>query len=190
VSVSDDLEVVEAEARKAVTSPLKRASARRAALRHGRRAETLSPEEVRVGILRKVHRDAPEVLQAAADAIKGDYTAYERIGFQALAEAEILRRAGVEGIQKRGVMVKEVRTEQDGSKTERWKANPLLDHVRRLHAVLGFTAEEMQLTKKARGQGAKDAAVTRVLERAAMLREASRSTPMLPAPAIDVTVVE
>jgi hypothetical protein len=171
-----------------------RAAKRRAALIHGRKTN-LSPAQVRIELLRKLHPDGPEILAAAIAAVAGgDFEPYELAGAQALAEAEILRRAGVDAIQEKGVIVKEIRVErgpdgQEIARTEKWKANPLLDHVRRFHPVLGFTAEEMQITRRGRGQGARDAATTRLLERAAMLREAIKATPMLsPAPdPIDVT---
>ena len=117
-------------------TPAKLAAAGRAALVHGRRStKHFSPAQIRNELLRKIHPDAPEIIAAAIAAVAGDFEPYELVGAQALAEAEILRRAGVDAIQKKGILVKETRTEIDGSVVERWKANPLLD--------LGPTASRM-----------------------------------------------
>ena len=169
-------------------SAKKRKAVRVAALKHGRDAKALTNAEKREAMLRKIDPDAPEVLAAVRDAMAGNLEAYQRLGLEALGDAEILRRASVRSIKKRGALVKSVTTTEDGRTIETWKAHPLMDHARRLHGILGYTADEMQLTAKSRGQGAKDAAATALLERLALLRGANKNLAPMP-DAIETTAV-
>lgn len=163
--------------------------------KHGRRATIVTVAEARIAQLRKIHPDAPEILAAALEAMNGgNLDGVNGLGAQAFAEAELIRRDTVDRIRDDGVTVEDQILNGDGEAIGvRKKAHPLFEPLRHLYAILGYTAPEMQLTRKSRGEGEKDAAMTALLNRRTMLRLADKGRmPRLPAKedAIDSEVVE
>ena len=178
---------------KRISSPAQIAANRIRRWRHGGRSKVVTAYEGRMAQLRKIDPELPEIIAAVIAAGAGDLEKLQRLGLQALAEMEVLRRLSVEQIHRDGVVVEDQVLDRDGKVVgTRKKAHPLMENTRHFHDVLGFTAEQMQLTAKSRGQGEKDAAMTKLLARQAMLRAADKSR-MPPPPksladgAIDVT---
>ncbi len=150
--------------------------------KHGRRAQVVSVVEARLSRLTKVHEDAPRIFADIVDAMEGNgFDGVNLMGAQAITETEILRRQAVDKVNDDGVTVTDQLLSKDGEVIgERLRAHPLLEHVHRFNETLGFTAADMQLSRKSRGEGEKDAAMTAMLKRDAMLRSADKSDFPLP----------
>lgn len=69
----------------------------------------------------------------------------------------------------------------DGTKIgARFKANPVLEPLRHVDEQLGYTAEQARLSRRSRGQGARDDAIAAALMHDARLREADKARRRLP----------
>lgn len=168
------------------------AANRRNALKHGQAALVLTPEEIRKGLLEKIRPGAGDILDHVFESAvaTGDLTELGQVGARAMMETEILRRVAVVKIAEDGITVNdELMTREGEVYGHRIKAHPLLKPVLEMTEKLGFTAEQMQLSKRSKGEGAKDQAIVDLLEHRKRL-VAARGR-MLPEakPAIDVTPV-
>lgn len=168
--------------KKRVLSPAQIAANRVRSWKHGRKAKTVTPYEGRMAQLRKIHPELPEIIAATVAAGAGNLEKLQQLGLQALAEMEVLRRMSVARIYEDGVVVEDHTITREGEVVgTRKKAHPLLETTQKFHDTLGFTAEQMELTAKAQGQGQKDAAMTAYLDRMAMLRSAPKGRMVAPA---------
>lgn len=168
------------------------AANRRNPLKHGRDTKALTPVEVKDALLRKIHRDAPEMIAGVFEiaARGGEIDAFSRQAAKGLFETELLRRQAVDAIVEDGVVVEDHAYDKDGNVAGiRKKAHPLLEHVGKMSEQLGYTAEAQQMTRKSRGEGEKDAAVTALLNRRALLRSADKGRMLPPGGVIDSEVV-
>lgn len=163
--------------RKAVemTPALRRAQALRA-FKNGKFAKLATLAEGRMEILRRLHPELPELIEAAIDAVGGDLEEWQKTGALSLVELEITRRALVDRIHEDGVIVQDVTRdiktkEEVPTETIRLKAHPLLEPARKIHKELGFTADDMRLTKKSRGAGDVDDAKAALLRRRVLLQQ-------------------
>lgn len=168
----------------------KRASARaRAACRanpwrHGLRAVSVTRREVtRYDLERKIP-GAADVFDAYKSAVEnGDVSELDPISVRALVESEVLRRRLVDEVGSRGVVVEEDLFGADGRVVgSRLKAHPALEPIGRLSEQLGHTAADTMLTRKSRGEGARDLAIVARLARDVVLRAADKSKMPLPPP--------
>lgn len=160
--------------------------------RHGRRAGVITAERAQRARLRKLDPEAPELIEAMVKAAGGgDLDVPTRIAATAMIETEILRRRAVDAVKEDGIRVEDEMFDRDGKVYgTRKKAHPLLEHIHRFNEDVGATAEQMQVTKKSKGEGARDDAITRMLEHDAQLRSADKSRFPMPGPAIDITPVK
>jgi hypothetical protein len=139
-------------------TPARRAANRVRAWKHGRRARVVTVQEGRLAQLRKIHPDLPEVIAAAVAAMGGDLSDMQQLGAQALAQTEILRRQLVRTIATDGLTVTDHVLNREGELVRtKIRAHPLLETTQQLQELLGFTAEQMRLTAKSRGEREKDA---------------------------------
>jgi hypothetical protein len=164
-------------------------SNRTRAWKHGRYAKKVTMAEAKVAQLRKIHPDAPEILQAVVEALQGEgFEQLTMVGAQALTEAELIRRNSVAKINEDGVTVQDQTLSADGRVVgTKTRAHPLLEHLHRLHDTLGFTADAMRASAKSRGEGARDAAMAQLLRRRAMLQGQGKDGMLPPAPTVDTT---
>lgn len=140
--------------------------------KHGRYAQTVTAVEGRRAKLAEKDPEFVDVFDAYAEALTtGDLSQPNAIAALSLAEAEKRRRQVSDTITEDGVTVVEELFDNAGRKIgERLRAHPLLEHERALSKDLGHTATDAQLTKKSRGEGAKDEALATMLRRDALLR--------------------
>ena len=166
-------------------------AARTANWRHGATAKVVTPLEGRMSRLKKLHKDAPQIFADIVESLSGgDHGRADAMAASALVETEILRRSAVDQIRADGVAVREpIRTAEGVEIGSRLRANPLLESVRHMNEQLGVTADALQLTRKSRGEGARDTAVIAMLARDAMLRAYDKSLCPAPGPIIDVRTV-
>jgi hypothetical protein len=157
------------------TTQARRQANRTRGWKHGQRALAVSLVDVRAAQIEKVQKGASAVVQAYKRAIvDGDLEKHAELAVMAMSETELLRRDTVDKINEKGVMVEDDLVSSDGRVIgARFKANPLLEHVHRFNETLGFTAADLLLTPKHRGDLAVNAALA-----AAQLRDAKlRSLP-------------
>jgi hypothetical protein len=162
--------------------------ARVANWKHGLRATIATAVDARrEKMVATFGADAPAVVEAFQEAIdSGDLAGTNAIAVQSLAETEILRRKVVDEIAATGLVVSDVLFNEDGEPIgQRLRAHPLLDPLRHMNDTLGHTAADMQLSRKSRGEGAKDEAIAAMLKRDEMLRGISKDAMALPPPAED-----
>ncbi len=182
------------ETRKRVLSPAAIRANRTRNYKHGRRAKVVTVAEARIAQLRKIHPEAPEILAAALEAINGgNLDDVNKLGARAFTEAELIRRDTVDRIRQDGVTVEDQILNNDGAAIGvRTKAHPLFEPMTKLYAILGYTAPDMQMTRKSRGEGDKDAAITAMLKRRALLLSADKNRMLPPAKddAIESEVVD
>lgn len=152
-------------------SPRARAACRANPWKHGRYAVTVTRREVARFDLEMKIPGAAAVAEAYHAALDGDMSALDPIAARALTESELLRRRLVDDVGSRGVLVAEDQFGTDGRVVgSRLRAHPGLEAIGRFAEQLGHTAEDMQLTRKSRGEGARDAAIAARLARDEMLR--------------------
>lgn len=174
-------------------SALARREVRTHGLKHGKFAKVLTPEEIKEGLLRQIHPQAPELFRTVfkAAATGGDLDEYSQLSAEGMVQTALLRGHAIEKIVEDGIVVEERGYDAQGqTKVIRRKAHPLLERVIQMSEQLGFTAEQMQMTRKSRGEGEKNAAVTAMLTRRTLLRSADKGRMLPPAPAIETTVVK
>jgi hypothetical protein len=145
-------------------------------LKHGRYSKLyVGPREIveaRIDRLRKLDPAAPDIYRAIEDAQEGrgldGVDAVQRV---ALLEGELVRRRMVDDVRSRGVVLEESLFDKDGRAVgARVRANPLLEPLAKAQEAVGATADQMRLTKKSRGEGARDDATAAFLARDADLR--------------------
>jgi hypothetical protein len=169
------------------TSPAQRAHARVAAWKHGLRAETVSFMEAETTKLSKMHSDAPFIAESYRQAImEGKPRETEALSVVAMAQNEVTRRKMVEAVEEKGVLVEDDLVNSEGKKIGiKYKANPVLEHLAEMNRTLGHNVTDLQLSKKSRGEGARDDALRKLAERSELLRSGDKSLP--PPMAFDTT---
>lgn len=176
--------------KRVVSSPAVIAANRIRAWKHGQRAQTVTQLEVLRGRLEKAAKGAPEIVERyMAALVDGDMSAIDPIVGMGIAEAELMRRQAVDEVRERGVLVREDLVGADGTIIgSRLKQNPAAEVVIELNKQLGMTAQDQLLTRKARGEGAVDAALAMRLARDSQLRAMPKDR-MPPPPPIETTAV-
>lgn len=147
--------------------------------KNGKYAQLATTEEGRLELLRRIDPTLPALIEQAVAAVGGNLEGFQQTGAVALVELEVLRRVLMDQIHDDGVVVEDVTRdikskEEIPTETIRLKAHPLLDHARRLHKELGFTATDMRVTKKSQGAGNVDDAKAALLRRKALLQSGRR----------------
>lgn len=134
--------------------------------KHGRRAETAG---IVAHFVSQAYRENPELeerTRAVAAAIAGDHSAMDPVIVRGLVETSLTRDMVVKAIADRGVLLEQpVAITPAGEVIRKTEANPALSHLHKLDATLGFTAKDTLLSRKSRGEDAKNA------ELEALLRE-------------------
>jgi len=168
-----------------------RAASRMAGWKHGKYARVVTARDARRSQLEKAVPGAAVLMEAYAEGIgEGNLDALEPLSITAMAENEILRRRAVDEVRERGVLVEEALIDKDGREIgSRVKANPALEHVHAFNETLGYSADQLQLSRKSRGEGAVNAAMAFRLSRDQQLRAMDQKQVALPPPAIDSEVV-
>jgi len=155
-------------------TPKRAAHSRTAAWRNGSRAiaGVKLPEVVKAR-LRKLDPEAPELIAEFVDAVAaGRLDESTKLFARSLVEHEMLRAKVVEKIAEDGLTTKDLLLDLNGKVYgEKVRAHPLLEFVHKLQASNLATAEALQMTRKSRGEGHRDAAMTRFLERRTLLQE-------------------
>jgi hypothetical protein len=169
-----------------------RAASRVNGWKTGRYARVVTARDARRAQLEKAVPGAAVLMEAYAEGIgEGNLDALEPLSITAMAENEILRRRAVDEVRERGVLVEEALIDKDGREIgSRVKANPALEHVHAFNETLGYSADQLQLSRKSRGEGAVNLAMAFRLSRDQQLRAMDQKTVALPPPAIDSEVVE
>lgn len=164
------------------------------AWKHGRFARVVTGAAGPRAQIEKKFPGVADVIDSYAGAITdGDPRALDGLAVVAMSQSELLRQDMVRAVQREGVLVQDDIIGMEGGKAKvighRHKANPVLEPLRHFTEILGHTAEQHQLTRKSRGEGAVNAAVAFRIARDERLRNLERPhRPMAP-PAIDAEVV-
>lgn len=142
------------------------------AWKHGAHARVVSAEEVALTRVRQRDPEAVAVHEAVLAAmLDGDMRGMDLITSNALSEAELMRRQAVDSVNSEGVLLKESLVNADGQVIgSRLKGNPAAEIAIELGKQLGHTASDQLLSRKARGEGAVDAALAMRLARDEKLR--------------------
>jgi len=149
---------------------------RMAGVKNGRRAEVVTDAEITRYRLQKIDPDAPELIEKFARGIGGDISALDGLLAGGMASKEIIRRKMVEEIAARGVVIEERLLNSEGQEVgRRVRPNPMLESLKHADEQLGYTAEAARLTRKSRGQGARDDAIAEATKRDARLRASDKS---------------
>lgn len=168
----------------------------------------VTEREGRLAVLARIDPTLPALIEAAVKAVGGDMEDWQAMAASTLVEMEVLRRVCMDAIHRDGVVVEDVtvqvardaagglqrdpetgriiRGDADENAVIRLKAHPLIEATRRFHTTLGFTGEEMRMTKRSRGAGAVDDAAAALLKKRALL-QAGRGRMLPPPEPIDVT---
>jgi len=176
----------------AVTStPASAAASRVAAWKTGKYARVVTVGEVYLKKLAEQDPDFPGLLEGYLGAIEGGSLEHPNaVTAVALAQRERRRRQIADSIEEKGVVLHEAIVDADGKHLGyRLRANPLLEAERDLARDLGHTAEAALITRKSRGEGAKDEAMTAALRRDALLRSAPKEA-LAPPPDEDIPDAE
>lgn len=111
-----------------------------------------------------------QAYEEAAEA--GNFDRLSRQSAGRMSRLANLHDAAVDSVEKDGVVIEEAMLGADGTPlSTRKKVNPAADFALKTAETLGLTAQEQLLTPAARGVSKKDEAVSRFLERQAMLRD-------------------
>jgi hypothetical protein len=142
------------------------------AWKHGRYARSVTLIEQRASELERVRPGAAGVMGAFFEALEGgDTSGADALGAVSLTESEMTRQDIFKRLRDDGLTVIETLMDKDGREIgQRMKAHPLLESGLKIVGVLGHTASDMQLTRKSRGEGAKDEAIAASLKRDLFLR--------------------
>lgn len=172
------------------SSPAVIAANRVRAWKHGGRAQTVTQVEVFRARFEKAYKGGPEIAERFIDALaNGNVAALDPIVASGMTESEMMRRAAVDEVRDRGVLIREDLIGADGTIIgSRLKQNPAAEIALKLADQLGMTSRDQLLTRKSRGKGAVDAALASRLARDTLLRAADKSRMPPPAP-IETTVV-
>jgi len=164
-----------------------------AALKHGGRASIVSVQEARgLALDRKFGKGSREVLDAYHAAVaEGDTTGVDAIAERGLADLELIRRDMVSKVARQGSVLKEgILSPTTGEVLgERLKLHPAVEPVAKFSELLGFVSSARRLDPKSRGEGARDEALTRLMQRDRLLRGMSKDA-MAPPPDDDVIDAE
>ncbi len=160
-------------------------AARVAALKHGGRASIVSAQEARgLALERKFGKGSREVLDAYHAAISdGDTSGTDALAERGLANLEMIRRDMVSKVAKQGSVLKEgiVSPSTGEILGERVRVHPAVEPVAKFSELLGFVSSARRLDPKSRGEGARDEALTRLMQRDRLLRGMSKEA-MAPPP--------
>lgn len=111
--------------------------------------------------------------------LSGQFGAADQVRLSAIVDLEAVRRRCIRQLREKGVLIEVVGKDKDGNVSVTLKDNPLLFHLIRIHETLGYTAQDMLFSKKARTGAQKDTAAAALdLERRSRLRSAK--SPKLP----------
>lgn len=127
--------------------------------RRGKRAEIARTSQQGMEVLRKAKpKLAKQVLTEVIEALKNDdraaLTALQAAGY---AQLELVRRMCVKEIRKRGVVVQSaIGVDGEGNAIYAMKENPALAHLAKFSDLMGITARDMLISKKAKGEAAKE----------------------------------
>ena len=170
-------------------SPAHAAKSRTANFRSGRRASVVSIEEGARAALNRIHPHATQIINAYAEAIcQGRPGSVDPFTIAAMSEKAIMRLVATEQIREKGLTVEDTFHDKSGKVVgKRVKANPLFEHVRWMDEHLGLTVSDLQISRKSRGEGAKNEAETRELERRTRLATFMQENPKRLPPAPDIT---
>jgi len=166
---------------------------RHAGVKHGLRAEVVTPDEIVRYKLERLDPDGPEIIDKYIKAQTGDLSVLDSQVAAGLASTEILRRKTVERIAERGVDFEERILNAEGLEVgRRVKANPLLDHLKWMGEQQGYTAKQAQVSRESRPRSMDDD--ERVKQRLAHDERCRATTrlmmagliPMLPPPDLDI----
>jgi hypothetical protein len=165
-------------------TPARAAANRVRAWKHGLRAQVVTQKDVLRALFARLVPGGPEVAEAYVAAMEhGDSSGLNEIAVVAMSQSELVRREVVREIRERGVLVEDDLVNSEGEAIgKRIKANPLLEPLRHFDERLGHTAEQLQLTRKSRGEGAVNAALAFRLQRDAQLRALDYAQRRLPPP--------
>jgi hypothetical protein len=147
-----------------------------------RASRRFSADQIRRAKLKKAHPDAAALIEGYARAlIDGDLSKIDPVSVTALAGTEIIRRMAEDEVHSRGVLIEEALLDSRGNAVGiKVKANPAVEALISINEQLGHTAEDLQLSRKSRGEGARDAAVAMALRRDALLRSLDKNRMALP----------
>lgn len=130
---------------------------RHAGVKHGLKAQVVTPDEIVRYKLEKLDPDGPEIIDRYVAAQTGDLSVLDRQVAAGLASTEILRRKTVERIAERGVDFEEAILNAEGVEVaRRVKANPLLDHLKWMGEQQGYTAKQAQVSRESRPRSVDD----------------------------------
>jgi hypothetical protein len=161
------------------------------AVTHGRTAKVVTVVEVveaRRRALAKIDPEAPAIAKAYQDALEGGgMEGVDALNVGDMTENRIIRKRLVNRVLEDGPIVEEhvIGKNSEGEPeviATRLRAHPGLADVHAFNAELGITAADMQVSRKSRGEGEKDAAIAAMLRRDAMLRSTPKDDMPPPAP--------
>jgi hypothetical protein len=138
-------------------------------------------------------KGAAEVEEAFRDQIfGGDARGVDALAASGLADLELVRRGLSRAVKKQGAVLREaIVSPADGSIVgERIKAHPGIDPLIKISETLGFSSQARRLDPRSRGEGARDDAVARLMERDKLLRGWSKDGMAPPPPPADEDVVD
>jgi hypothetical protein len=171
-----------------------RAASRTNAWKHGKYAKVVSQRfGQRAELERTFGSGAADVIERNVLAITGDDPeATLPLHAIAMSETEFIRRKLVDEVRDKGVLIAEDLVTAEGTSLGvRQKINPVLEPLRHFNEQLGHTADQLQITKKSRGEGAVNEAMRFRIERDAQLRQLDRPhRRALPPPAAEITDAE
>lgn len=134
---------------------------------HGRAAKVVTPEQAARYKLQRIHPDLPELIERYTRAISdGLPQEVDPITVQALVSKELMRRKLMQSVDDKGVLLSDKFFNKEGDVVgERYKAHPALEAIRWMDEQLGHTATDAQITRKSKGEGQRNQAETREIER-------------------------
>jgi hypothetical protein len=118
--------------------------------RHGLRSRSgITSRDVLRAKLQRTLPGAAETIDAYISAANGDTKATDALAAKAMAETAIMQQLTMEDVLTRGPITEEPMVSQEGEIVgSRVRAHPGLSALRHLHEQLGFTAEQLMLTRK------------------------------------------
>ena len=155
------------------------------AFKHGLYAKSVTPDEVLRYRLARADPELPGILDAYLEAQKGNLSPLDLEIAKGFAEKRLVRNQVVMRILREGVEIEEPILNSQGRRVgNHIRANPLFDALKSLDEQLGITVEQARLSRRSRGQGERDDAVSAALLRDARLRAADKSRLPPPDPEI------
>ena len=154
--------------------------------RHGLRSRSgITAKDVLRAKLQQRLPGAAEIIDAYARSATGDLSATDALAVKAMAETALLQQLTMQDVLARGPVTEEPMVSKEGEVVgSRVKAHPGLSALRHLNEQLGFTAEQLLITRKGDAERLRQRAMQRrELERRARLVEFIRNNPRrLPSP--------